>query len=507
MASAAVALDGGDVAVGALIGHAAAAGVALQPTLERGAARRVLLMRLPPGAEAYRAAVPAVAEDASGRACLLVLPSDRSAARSEAAAVEVLLGQLLADPPSAARRACEWRAAALAGSSAGALAALAAAAKGDGGAARGGWQLRGRPREEGRGATGGVLAAAQTGGGCAALPCHRVAIGIPPHPSLRGGGDVDAAIDGLLHTADAHSSAAAAGISGLLDSKGAAARAGAAAATATEAAAAAAAAAAPGATSGEGGAPATAALRAVCAPPAPSSKVSAPATPQGRPLPEGCSPKGSPGARAGSLVVVPSGAAIQHARACQGLQQAEGCSSPKTAAAGPHAGAPRLRAAAPSPLRLPGGPGGGSSVASPVAAQSPMAAGLSSPAGGTVPAAASSACGQGSCSTRQAAGSPQPTPAGSRLSAVPGAELPSASLPTAPQAPPEGSDAEAAEGDAGGGAEAVLSAHRRLAEMDGLSVGSAVCIADLIRQVGVGGSACDLGGAVLRLACLQTLHL
>ena len=99
------------------------------------------------------AAVPATVEDASGRVCLLVLPSDRPAPRAEAAAVEALLGEMVRDPSAAARRACEWRAGALSGACAASLAALleivqggcgsgGSGGSGGGAGGGGGWQGR-----------------------------------------------------------------------------------------------------------------------------------------------------------------------------------------------------------------------------------------------------------------------------------------------------------------------------------------------------------------------------
>jgi hypothetical protein len=130
---------------------------------------------LPCGPPRTTAAVPAAVEDRSGRPCLLVLPSDRPAPRAEAAAVEALLGQLLAEPPAAARAACEWRAAALSRSCAGALAALGAAAKGGGndrigGAAMAGpWQLRGPCKA--RHSDAGERVGWHAGGGSCWHPC------------------------------------------------------------------------------------------------------------------------------------------------------------------------------------------------------------------------------------------------------------------------------------------------------------------------------------------------
>jgi hypothetical protein len=88
------------------------------------------------------AAVPAAVEDASGRSCLLVLPSDRPAARAEAAATEALLAELLRDPPAAARRACEWRAAALSDACGASLAALLAAVRTRPSAGLGEWRFK-----------------------------------------------------------------------------------------------------------------------------------------------------------------------------------------------------------------------------------------------------------------------------------------------------------------------------------------------------------------------------
>lgn len=78
----------------------------------------------------HAGAVPVTVQDPSGRACLLVLPSDRPSPRPEAASVEALLADMLRDPSCAARRACEWRAATLSGVCGASLAALLDIVKG-----------------------------------------------------------------------------------------------------------------------------------------------------------------------------------------------------------------------------------------------------------------------------------------------------------------------------------------------------------------------------------------
>jgi hypothetical protein len=109
-------------------------------------------------------------EDPSGRACLLVLPSDRPSTRAEAAAVEALLCEVLRDPQAAARRACEWRAGALSGACSGSLAALLAAMKGDGGSGGGqGGMGRWRFKEVGGMSLTGALARPR---GRAAVPAR-----------------------------------------------------------------------------------------------------------------------------------------------------------------------------------------------------------------------------------------------------------------------------------------------------------------------------------------------
>eukprot|EP00198_Chlamydomonas_reinhardtii_P010791 XP_001700128.1 predicted protein [Chlamydomonas reinhardtii] len=77
--------------------------------------RRTLLLRLPHCWGALGLELPAMVVrwlrvQSGGGACLLVLPSDKPPARSEAVAVEGLLLDMLRDPGSAAARSASWRA-------------------------------------------------------------------------------------------------------------------------------------------------------------------------------------------------------------------------------------------------------------------------------------------------------------------------------------------------------------------------------------------------------------
>jgi hypothetical protein len=70
--------------------------------------------------------LPVRIRDASGKPCLLVLPSDAPSSRAEAAAAEAALHQMLADPAAAVKRAAAWRQQLLLGSSSAALLGLTA---------------------------------------------------------------------------------------------------------------------------------------------------------------------------------------------------------------------------------------------------------------------------------------------------------------------------------------------------------------------------------------------
>ncbi|KAG2434787.1 hypothetical protein HXX76_007672 [Chlamydomonas incerta] len=94
-----------------------------------GLQRRTLLLRLPHCWGALGLELPAMVVQSGGGACLLVLPSDKPPARSEAVAAEGLLLDMLRDPGAAAAKAAAWRADMLAALCADAIASLNEAAK------------------------------------------------------------------------------------------------------------------------------------------------------------------------------------------------------------------------------------------------------------------------------------------------------------------------------------------------------------------------------------------
>jgi hypothetical protein len=207
-------------------------------------------------------------------------------------------------------------------------------------------------------------------------------------------------------------------------------------------------------------------------------------------------------------------------------QEAGSGPAPDARSSGGAAGTTQLRAAVPLPLRLPRDPSTSASDAASPAALGPAACDARHDSRGAGPSEPSSpsACpgsgGQGN--KRGAAASPghasgphpakqpcqrsgpsddnagphqqapsspphqQGTPAGHRALGAPWARGPDAASQGPAGGLPDSGEAAAAaasEEATGSGAAAVLGAQRRVAEMDGLCIGSAVCIADLIRQV------------------------
>ncbi len=90
-------------------------------------------------------AIPAVLEDTSGHACLVVLPSNGPSNRHEAAAVDALLGHMLHDPTNAGALASAWRADTLGALCASSLTSLEACVKGQSRKAAA-WQFRRQDR-------------------------------------------------------------------------------------------------------------------------------------------------------------------------------------------------------------------------------------------------------------------------------------------------------------------------------------------------------------------------
>ena len=93
---------------------------------QQGMQRGPLTLRMPPLTGHFAELLPVRARDASGRPCLLVLPSDGPSNRQEASDAAAALQQLLADPAAAAQRAAAWRQQLLLGSSSAALLGLTA---------------------------------------------------------------------------------------------------------------------------------------------------------------------------------------------------------------------------------------------------------------------------------------------------------------------------------------------------------------------------------------------
>lgn len=403
----------------ALLGDAGPGGAPMPRGAPKPTSRRTLLLRLPPGAEAFKGAIPAVVEDAAGRVCLLVLPSDRPADRAEAATAEALLAEVLRDPSTAARRACEWRAATLARSCAGTLAALSAGIRGDG-------------RTPGGGG----------GGGAAGWRFRRV--GGATGALLDSDAGFEAALQAMLQSGS-FGEAAGGGrplLPVMVDSKEAVARAGAAA----EAAAAAAASAAGLLTHDDGrgldgaAAAAAAALAAACA-----------ATPKD----EG-----------------PVGRSVSIARG-DGRSPASPSGSPKPLAA--------ARARAPSPVRVGGQSAAGSAPASPARQHA-----MSGSPSGSSPSGPYTAQGPASPSPLS-----QQQPQQQQEQHQQEQQQPEHHQPEQQQQQPPPAAAPR------GSIDDVCGAQRRVAELYGLCVGSAVAFADLVRQAEV---ACGERGRALAAA-------